>query len=230
MASDTYGNELPWKLTPAEMARFQETGHGRSYPGTEKDPAAILIADDPPTHVVLILEGRVKITKSSHADGREVLLGTRGEGELVGEIAVIDRRPRSATVWTAGGPVKGSAMHADEFEKFLRANPAIMWRLLVSQVRAVREADDRLAASRTPAESRVIWCLKHECEKQMEARHDRRPGEAVIVSLSRTDLARLAMVSIGVVSRALQGPRTEGLIAPGRNRYIILKPEELLQY
>jgi CRP/FNR family cyclic AMP-dependent transcriptional regulator len=229
MSPNTHSNEPPWKLSPEEIAKFQEAGHPRTYHATTRRPAAIFIAGDPPIHVILVLEGRVRITKSPDADGPQVLLGTRGEGELVGEIAAIDRQPRSAMVWTSGGPVRGVGMYADEFERFLKDNSEIMWRLLVAQVRAVRDADARLAASRTPAESRVIWCLKHECAKELEARPNRRVGEPVTVPLSRSDLAELAMVSDGVVSRALQSLCKAEIIKRANGRYIILKPEALLQ-
>ena len=40
-------------------------------------------------HVVLITSGRVKVFCTTE-DGREPLLGVRGEGDLVGELAALD--------------------------------------------------------------------------------------------------------------------------------------------
>ena len=51
---------------------------------------------DPSTHVARVTAGRLEVVK--RVDDREVALGEIGPGELVGEMGVLEGRPRSATV------------------------------------------------------------------------------------------------------------------------------------
>lgn len=47
--------------------------------------------------MLLLLAGHVRITNAT-PDGREVVIGVRGAGDVIGELAVIDGGRRSATV------------------------------------------------------------------------------------------------------------------------------------
>jgi diguanylate cyclase len=52
--------------------------------------------DDPPTSAFLIEKGRVQIVREGA--GGERVLAVRGPGDIVGEMAIVDRAPRSASV------------------------------------------------------------------------------------------------------------------------------------
>ena len=69
--------------------------------------------------------------------GREV--AKLGPGQAFGEIALIDKRPRSATV-TAATELEAFTMPIWSFRPFVEARPAVAWKLL--EVLA-----DRLAAA-----------------------------------------------------------------------------------
>ncbi|MEK8170702.1 cyclic nucleotide-binding domain-containing protein [Streptomyces sp. M19] len=60
------------------------------------------------TFVLILLDGVVKATGRTH-DNRDALLAVRMGGDLVGEFAAVDGRPRSATVTTCG-PVVARAV------------------------------------------------------------------------------------------------------------------------
>ena len=45
----------------------------------------------------IIQEGRVEITVK-HDDGKEQVIGTRGKGAMIGEMAIVDNAPRTATI------------------------------------------------------------------------------------------------------------------------------------
>lgn len=65
-------------------------------------PRSVLVhQDEPSTHVVIILAGWTKVTRST-ANGYEALLALRGPGDVVGEGSAVSGRPRSATVTTLG--------------------------------------------------------------------------------------------------------------------------------
>ena len=70
-------------------------------------------------------------------------VSTMGPGSAFGEIALIDRRPRTATV-TAVSDVKAYGLPVFVFRPFVEARPQLAWKLLESMA-------DRLAV----AESRV---------------------------------------------------------------------------
>jgi len=71
-------------------------------------------------------------------------VATMGPGSSFGEIALIDRRPRTATV-SASSDVKAYGLPVFVFRPFVEARPQVAWKLLEAMA-------DRLAA----AESRQI--------------------------------------------------------------------------
>jgi len=46
----------------------------------------------------ILTKGTVRITRKNSPDGAEVVLGTAGVGDVIGEMALLDDLPRSATV------------------------------------------------------------------------------------------------------------------------------------
>jgi len=46
----------------------------------------------------ILTKGTVRITRKNSLDGAEVVLGTAGVGDVIGEMALLDDLPRSATV------------------------------------------------------------------------------------------------------------------------------------
>ncbi len=74
---------------------------------------------------------------SVNVGGREV--GTLGPGDAFGEIALIDRRPRTATV-TALSDMRAYGLPVFVFRPFVEARPNVAWKLLEALA-------DRLAAA-----------------------------------------------------------------------------------
>ena len=68
-------------------------------------------------HVLLLTHGRVKLTSRAE-NGYAVVLGIRGPGDLVGEMAGLDSHPRSATV-VALDPVLARIMSGSDFRDFI---------------------------------------------------------------------------------------------------------------
>ena len=111
--------------------------------------------------VVVIVEGRVKVLVTT-AEGGEAVLGVRGPGALVGELAAFDRGPRVATA-VALEPLTVRLLSADEFRAFVADEPGAGLQLVGMLIGRLREADRRraefgtydafawVAASRTPS-------------------------------------------------------------------------------
>ncbi|MFD8277546.1 cyclic nucleotide-binding domain-containing protein [Streptomyces flaveolus] len=62
--------------------------------------SVLLRQGDPGTHVVLLASGSTLVTLTG-PNGERALLAIRGPGELLGELAVLDAQPRSASVIAA---------------------------------------------------------------------------------------------------------------------------------
>lgn len=103
------------------------------------------------TNVYLVLEGRVQVTLCSAA-GNEVVLRDMPAGELFGELAAIDERPRSASIVALDHCVLAS-IPGDAFRRAVCATPeAALWmaRQLVAQVRNLTEKVFELNTMRVP--------------------------------------------------------------------------------
>jgi CRP-like cAMP-binding protein len=83
----------------------------------------------------IVLEGTVDVEQN----GRKV--NTLGPGDFFGEIALLTKRPRSATV-TAASPLETLVMTGRDFRALLREAPAIQAKVL--EVLAARLAPDSL--------------------------------------------------------------------------------------
>lgn len=82
----------------------------------------------------LLLEGQVTVRRR----GRKI--ATLGPGSYFGELSLLDRLPRSATV-TADTDARLLAIGHREFLKVLRDVPGLAQKLLVSMAARLREAD-----------------------------------------------------------------------------------------
>ena len=85
---------------------------------------------------VVIERGEVTVT----VHGQEV--GRLGPGEAFGEMALIDKSARSATV-TADTEVHGYQLPVWSFRPFLESHPEMAWALLEALAGRVREAESR---------------------------------------------------------------------------------------
>jgi CRP/FNR family transcriptional regulator, cyclic AMP receptor protein len=87
-----------------------------------------------------ILEGDTSVS----VGGEEV--ATLGQGDYVGELALLDPEgPRSATV-TAKTDVVLAAMSAWQFRPFVLAHPEVAWAMLQRLARRLREAQSPVEA------------------------------------------------------------------------------------
>ncbi|HMK12095.1 MAG TPA: cyclic nucleotide-binding domain-containing protein, partial [Acidimicrobiales bacterium] len=91
--------------------------------------------------VLAIRSGVVKISVVTPT-GRDILLAVKEPGSLVGELAAIDGRPRSATA-TALDAVAAIALPDHAFNDFLDRHPRMAVRLLRTLAAQIREAASR---------------------------------------------------------------------------------------
>ena len=172
----------------------------------------------PGAEVLLILSGRVKIAVTT-ADGREVVLRFCGPGELVGELSVIDQRPRSGTT-EALEPVEALAISAAEFRAMAERSPSFATALLRSLIVRFRDADRKrveFAAAQTLG--RVAMRLLELADRHGEPADE---GIAITLPLSQEELAGWTGSSREAVAKALHTLRDLGCIRTERRRITVL--------
>ena len=107
------------------------------------EPGEVVFHEGEPSRTVLLIEdGEVEVAKA--AGTSEVLLGTVGPGEFVGEMGVIEGRPRSATV-RARSPVRGEMLERRLFLERVSRDPRLAFGALLRLSERLHAADKRLA-------------------------------------------------------------------------------------
>ncbi len=127
-------------LGSADRAALLEAGTARHYRKGEP----LFVAGDAGGFVVLITEGRVKVTAPA-PNGAEAVLSLRGPGDLVGELSALEDAAgeRGATV-VALEPVVCRVVRAEDFREILASRPAISLGLLRMVSARLRASDRRL--------------------------------------------------------------------------------------
>ncbi len=100
-----------------------------------------------------IQEGRVKVSRMIH--GKEVILAELGSNSIVGEMAVIDQGPRSASV-VALEPTKVMAMSPQKLNTIFRTAPDIAVTIIKLLSTKLREANNQISRGFT-LNNWVFW-------------------------------------------------------------------------
>lgn len=176
-------------------------------------------------HIAIIVAGIVKITAAT-ASGRETLLGLRGAGELVGELAAVDGSPRSATV-CALDRVEARLVPAATFRHFLCTHPDALMAVLAVVITRLREADRRrLEFAEYDVPERVRLLLSELIQTHGQPTTD---GTVIIgLPLSQQEIAGATGASREAVAKALRRLREDGIVTTGRRRITVHKPGELV--
>lgn len=125
-------------LDEHELAKAAELSEVRSFP---RD-AAIFDAGAEGDTVFVVGSGKVKITVTSPG-GKELILAVLGEGQVFGEMALLESAPRSASAVTETA-VELLALQRREFNRLLDSEPAISRKLLAILSQRLRRANARM--------------------------------------------------------------------------------------
>lgn len=185
----------------------------------------LCVEGDQATHVFILLAGWVKIL-SVTSEGHEMVLGLRGHGDIVGEVAGEATGYRTATV-QATGTVRSLIVGHDKFSSFLDSYPGASraYRRVVTQRWSDTAATLRRRSVTTGAQ-RLAFLLLDLAGKHGTGAAD---GIYVAMPLSQEELASLAGTSRATVTRALGNWRQRGFIRTGQRRITIIKPGALRQ-
>jgi len=97
-------------------------GMNRKYP----DNTMLFCESEPGDELFIIQDGRVKITKVME---EEILLAVLKPGDIFGEMALLDNKPRSASA-ISYGEVSVLAINKSNFEGMVQAQPQLATRLI----------------------------------------------------------------------------------------------------
>jgi CRP-like cAMP-binding protein len=179
----------------------------------------------------VVAEGTVAVTLAS-VDGRDLLLAVLGAGRSFGELSLVDRRPRVATVTARERSVLVTVPRAAASDLLTR-RPAVVAALLEAMAALVRRLDE-LAADAT------LLDLPRRVEKYLSAatrQHPRTgpvaPGDSafrpVDILVTQGDLARQVGGSRQQVNRVLMRLEAAGSIQRSGHRIVGIRPERLYQ-
>jgi len=127
------------KLSPEDLEQIAEIAQEQLFP----DQALICREDEPGNTMFIIVSGKVKVTKK--AGKKENVIATRGAGEFVGEMAILESAPRSATL-RASGDVRLLTIEGDAFERILLDRPEVAVSVLRHMSTRVRDLTGMVGA------------------------------------------------------------------------------------
>jgi CRP-like cAMP-binding protein len=154
----------------------------------------------------VLTQGRARVVLAGR-DGAEILLNIVTPNQLVGEIALVDRSTRTASLIAAEACYLIS-LPAAAFDA-LRQRPAFETRLVAGLVHRLRQSDDRVRVISTfPSINRVAWCLT----RIARAGGTRTGGGIVIDKPLHQELGEMAGCTRETVSRTLQTLRRRKLV------------------
>ncbi len=140
MNEDTLASvELFSSLDKKELQTLAKSSQERTYNAGTK----LFSQGDSGSGLYIIKSGKVSITQASGSGGAEKEINTTGAGEALGEMALLDDQPRSATV-TAVDDVTALLLPVWEFRGVIREHPDIALKLLAVLSRRLRKAQGRV--------------------------------------------------------------------------------------
>ena len=149
------------------LAHLAHIGVSRSFASGE-----VVVAEG--SHgrsLFVVIAGRLEVVKGPES----MLLGTRGPGETIGEMALIEERPRSATV-RAAAPSLLVEFPEGEMQALWQAEPAMMAQIVRVLVRRLRESDQTMIAD-----------LQQKNQELRGAYDDLRAAQAALVEKERME-------------------------------------------
>jgi CRP-like cAMP-binding protein len=167
-------------------------------------------------YMYIIEEGQVKVTKMSE-DGREKILEILGPGDFHGEMALLDRAPRSASVKTTT-PCVLLALSRLDFLGLLKQNHELTLELIRELARRLREADEQIRGlSFERVESRARRLLTRLAKEKAPAHPDRMATSPI----THQQLADLVGTSRETITRVVKELKDSGWLEQEGKRYLV---------
>ncbi|MEU1516572.1 Crp/Fnr family transcriptional regulator [Streptomyces sp. NPDC005811] len=207
-----------YALAPPLRDDLLRLGAERSFAPGEH----LMRESEPGRTVVVLLDGWSAVSISTGRSSYRLLLALRGPGELVGEMAMADGSPRSATV-TALGTVRAVVVGIDSFRRFVAVNPQAGGLVMAQLAARLRGADEerRSLVSLTVLQRLAARLLEFAALPLPDGR-GRETGDMLPVDLAQHDLADAVGATREAVAKALRPLRDAGAVRTRPRRVEIL--------
>jgi len=169
----------------------------------------------PGDYMYILREGRVKVTKLSE-DGREKILDFLDVGAFVGEMALLERAPRSASVKTLSA-VRVLALSRNDFMGLLRKSPDLALAVIQVLSRRLRTVNDQASALSFQRVKDRTTGLLDRLAKDSTSSGDRRATPA----LTHQQIADMIGTSRETVTRVVKELKASGWLQQEGKRYLI---------
>jgi CRP/FNR family transcriptional regulator, cyclic AMP receptor protein len=189
------------------FAHLEENGRreliGQAVPRSFGVGETICRIGDPGGSMMAVLTGTVRISMPT-VKGKEVILGDLHPGELFGEIAMLDGKPRSANA-TAHTKCELLVLERRNVIPFLEKHPAACLQLMELLCARIRRSDERMA-------DLAFFELPTRLAKLFLSYGSEKAGKEIRLSLSQTELAEMVGATRENVNRCLRDWHRRGLV------------------
>ncbi len=181
----------------------------------------VLRQGDEGDSLIIVLEGVVRISMVT-PNGREIILDYAEPGAVLGEIAVLDGEPRTASgisMW------EGRLLRLSRaaFEGFIERHPKIAIRLLREMARRLRQTDATIESDRAfTTAPRLARYLKRLTDQKVH-------GAKLTRDLSQSELGNFVGISRENINRQLAIWANEGVIELAQGKIRIIDADYLTQ-
>ena len=183
----------------------------------------IVAKGDPGNTMMAVLKGRIMISAPS-ADGRQMVLTVMHEGDVVGEIALLDGKERTADI-TAMTDCELLVVPRRSFLAVMQRRPELAMDLLVVLCERLRRTNEQVEdLAFLELEARIAKVLTRLAEEDAAGRPHAGP---VTVKIAQRALGELVGGSRESVNKHLQDWKRAGIIAVEKGAIVIRDPEGL---
>lgn len=208
------------RLSTEDAARLEDRATSRVFRRGE----IIYLPGDPSHWVMVVARGRVKL-KALTADGKETILAFIEEGEVFGELAIVDDAPRDEFA-EAAMPTEIVAVPRNEILRLLEIRPDAALRMTKLVGLRRRRIETRLRNLLFRDNRHRVASLLLEL---LETHGERAGNEwRIRLPLSHQDLAGLVGSTRESVTIALGRLQLDGFIRVRRRRITVLDRERLM--
>jgi CRP/FNR family cyclic AMP-dependent transcriptional regulator len=220
LKSNAYGRKL-LEQSPL-FAQMDENSRrdliGLAVPRNFAAGETICRIGDPGGSMMAVLAGTVRISLPT-VKGKEIILGDMHTGELFGEIALLDGKPRSANA-TALTKCELLVLERRNVIPLLQRNPAACLQLMELLCARIRRSDERMA-------DLAFYELPTRLAKLLLGYVTEKVGKEPRISLSQTELAEMVGATRENVNRCLRDWQRRGLVRLQDGWTVILDADRL---
>ncbi len=202
-------------LSDGDIGLLLDNTHSKKYVADE----VIFFKGDPTTGMMAVVSGCVQIRTVSEA-GKQLVLNTMREGEMLGEIGVLDGGERTADA-VAAEPTELLTIDRRAFLDLIKHNPGFamtLMEILCSRIRGTSEQAEDLA---------LLDLRKRLAKKLLSLADEGKEGGKAIIGHSQQDLASMVGITRESINKHLGAWAKDGLVAVSRNEIEIVDEQGL---